>query len=168
MVLQGQGQSVGTQVLSQLDFIKKSFINTAPSIFAIFWMSLIILNGLLAQLFLKHFQQNKRPAFAINEIEISKLMLFGFLATIVIAGVTSGPLEYCFTNLAAILAFPVLLAGLGVAHTLAQKSRHHRSILLVLYLVITFSRWMALVIIFIGVLDYFFKFRTRMGETGTR
>ena len=48
--LKGQGPEHKPVTFSlQLESVKKSFADTAPSLIAIFWMSLIVLNGLIAQ-----------------------------------------------------------------------------------------------------------------------
>ncbi|MBH66897.1 MAG: hypothetical protein CMM58_00940 [Rhodospirillaceae bacterium] len=165
MVLKEQGQNIESNLSAQLNHIKTSFVDTAPALFSVFWMTIIFLNGLLAQTILIRLKRNERPSFVMSDIELPQFIVITFLVTVLVAGFTTGHLEYCFINLAAIIAFPILLSGLGVVHSLANKSRHRLGILIILYMVITFSRWAALVIILIGVLDHFFKFRTRIGAT---
>ena len=82
-----------------------------------------------------------------------------FLFIIVVASFSAGQFGYILTNLAAILAFPVMLAGLGLLHIVASKTNYSSSILFVLYLIITFSRWAAILIVMLGIVDHFLKLR---------
>tara|TARA_Y100001934_G_scaffold251772_1_gene315197 strand:+ start:60 stop:1013 length:954 start_codon:yes stop_codon:yes gene_type:complete len=160
--LKGQGQNINPSISQQLSAVKKSFSDTAPALIAIFWMSLIILNGLLAQSILKKSKRHQRPSFAIKEIQIPRLFAVIFLSSLALASFSNGELGYLATNLTAILAFPVMLAGLGVVHTLAGKTNYSGSLLFVVYLIITFSRWAAILVILVGVVDHFLKLRNKV------
>ena len=160
--LKGQGQNINPSLSKQLDGVKKSFADTAPALISIFWMSLIVLNGLIAQSILKKSNRNQRPSFAIREVQIPRPFAVIFLSSLALASFSSGELGYLVTNLTAILAFPVLLTGLGVIHTLADKTNYSGSILLVLYLIITFSRWAAIFVVFVGIADHFLKLRNKV------
>ena len=160
--LKGQGQNINPSLSLQLESVKKSFADTAPSLIAIFWMSLIVLNGLIAQSILKRSKRNRRPRFAIKEVQISRIFAIIFLLNLAIASFSSGELGYVITNLTAILAFPVMLAGLGVVHLFADKTNYSGSILFVLYLIITFSRWAAILVVLVGIADHFLKLRNRI------
>ena len=159
VALKDRGHTINPSISLQLEAIKKSFSNTAPALIAIFWMTLIVLNGLLAQSILKKAKRNQRPVFAIREIEVPRIFAITFLFIIVVASFSAGQFGYILTNLAAILAFPVMLAGLGLLHIVASKTNYSSSILFVLYLIITFSRWAAILIVMLGIVDHFLKLR---------
>ena len=161
VALKDRGHTINPSISMQLEAIKKSFSNTAPALIAIFWMTLIVLNGLLAQSILKKAKRNQRPVFAIREIEVPRIFAITFLFIIVVASFSAGQFGYILTNLAAILAFPVMLAGLGLLHIVASKTNYSSSILFVLYLIITFSRWAAILIVMLGIVDHFLKLRGR-------
>ena len=160
--LKGQGQNINPSLSKQLDGVKKSFADTAPALISIFWMSLIVLNGLIAQSILKKSNRNQRPSFAIREVQIPRPFAVIFLSSLALASFSSGELGYLVTNLTAILAFPVMLTGLGVIHTFAAKTNYSGSILLVLYLIITFSRWAAILVVLVGIADHFLKLRNKV------
>ena len=160
--LKGQGQNINPSLSKQLDGVKKSFADTAPALISIFWMSLIVLNGLIAQSILKKSNRNQRPSFAIREVQIPRPFAVIFLSSLALASFSSGELGYLVTNLTAILAFPVMLTGLGVIHTFADKTNYSGSILLVLYLIITFSRWAAIFVVLVGIADHFLKLRNKV------
>ena len=160
--LKGQGQNINPSLSKQLDGVKKSFADTAPALISIFWMSLIVLNGLIAQSILKKSNRNQRPSFAIREVQIPRPFAVIFLSSLALASFSSGELGYLVTNLTAILAFPVMLTGLGVVHTFANKTNYSGSILFVLYLIITFSRWAAIFVVLVGIADHFLKLRNKV------
>ena len=168
VTLKDRGHTINPSISLQLEAIKKSFSNTAPALIAIFWMTLIVLNGLLAQSILKKAKRNQRPVFAIREIEVPRILAITFLFIIVIASFSAGQFGYILTNLAAILAFPVMLAGLGLLHIVASKTNYSSSILFVLYLIITFSRWAAILIVMLGIVDHFLKLRGRFQADNTQ
>ena len=160
--LQGHGQNINPSVFKQLDGVKKSFADTAPALIAIFWMSLIVLNGLIAQSILKKSNRNQRPSFAIREVQIPRPFAVIFLSSLALATFSNGELGYLVTNLTAILAFPVMLTGLGVVHIFADKTNYSGSILFVFYLIITFSRWAAILVVLVGIADHFLKLRNKV------
>tara|TARA_Y100001968_G_scaffold208560_1_gene191671 strand:+ start:489 stop:1442 length:954 start_codon:yes stop_codon:yes gene_type:complete len=160
--LKGQGQNINPSISLQLKDVKKSFSDTAPALIAIFWMSLIVLNGLIAQSILRKLKQNQRPSFAIREVQIPRLFVVTLLSSITLAIFLNGELGYLVTNLTPILAFPVMLAGLGVVHMLADKTKYNGSILFFLYLIITFSRWAAILVVLVGIADHFLKLRNKV------
>ena len=160
--LKGQGQNINPSLSKQLDGVKKSFADTAPALVSIFWMSLIVLNGLIAQSILKKSNRNQRPSFAISEVQIPRPFAIIFLSSLALASFSNGELGYLVTNLTAILAFPVMLTGLGVVHIFANKTNYSGSILFVLYLIITFSRWAAILVVLIGIADHFLKLRNKV------
>ena len=160
--LKGQGQNINPSLSKQLDGVKKSFADTAPALISIFWMSLIVLNGLIAQSILKKSNRNQRPSFAIREVQIPRSFAVIFLSSLALASFSSGELGYLVTNLTAILAFPVMLTGLGVIHTFADKTNYSGSILFVFYLIITFSRWAAILVVLVGIADHFLKLRNKV------
>ena len=53
-------------------------------------MTLIVLNGLLAQSILKKAKCNERSVFAIREIEVPRLLAITFLFIIVVASFSAG------------------------------------------------------------------------------
>ena len=55
-----------------------------------------------------------------------------------------------------------MLTGLGVVHIFANKTNYSGSILFVLYLIITFSRWAAILVVLIGIADHFLKLRNKV------
>ena len=55
-----------------------------------------------------------------------------------------------------------MLTGLGVVHIFANKTNYSASILFVLYLVITFSRWAAILVVLVGIADHFLKLRNKV------
>ncbi len=160
--LKGQGQNINPLLSQQLDGVKKSFSDTAPALISIFWMSLIVLNGLIAQFILKKSKRNQRPLFAISDVQIPRTFAVIFLSSLALASFSNGELGYLATNLTAILAFPVMLAGLGVVHIFANKTNYSGSILFILYLIITFSRWAAVLVVFVGIADHFLKLRNKV------
>ena len=160
--LKGQGQNINPSLSKQLDGVKKSFADTAPALISIFWMSLIVLNGLIAQSILKKSNRNQRPSFAIGEVQIPRSFAVIFLSSLALASFSSGELGYLVTNLTAILAFPVMLTGLGVVHIFADKTNYSGSILFVFYLIITFSRWAAILVVLVGIADHFLKLRNKV------
>ena len=160
--LEVQGQNTNPSLSMQLDGVKKSFADTAPALLSIFWMSLIVLNGLIAQSILKKSNRNQRPSFAIREVQIPRPFAVIFLFSLALASFSSGELGYLVTNLTAILAFPVMLTGLGVIHIFADKTNYSGSILFVLYLIITFSRWAAILVVLVGIADHFLNLRKKV------
>ena len=83
--LKGQGQNINPSLSKQLDGVKKSFADTATALISIFWMSLKVLNGLIAQSILKKSNRNQRPSCAIREVQIPRPFAIIFLSSLALA-----------------------------------------------------------------------------------
>jgi uncharacterized protein YybS (DUF2232 family) len=155
-------------ITDQLILLKDNLLNTVPALLALFWMVVIFMNGLIAQYTLVRFSANARDSLEMNQIELPQWVVVIFLISILLAALLNGGMGSFSTNLAAILAFPILLSGLGVVHIIADKSGHRTGALFAVYLIITLSRWAALILVLVGVLDHFIKMKDRLRKVTAR
>jgi uncharacterized protein YybS (DUF2232 family) len=146
----------------QLVLIEKLLVNIAPALLSVFWMLFTLLNGALAQGMLTRVGHNMRPAPALTDIELPRWLIGGFMASFLIGMTLAGPLGYLGANLGSILAVPVFLSGLGVAHIAAGKTKFRFGILFMLYSVLIISRWSSMAMIILGLIDHFTRLKARM------
>ena len=98
----------------------------------------------------------------LSQIELPHWVIITFISSGLIAAVSDGELGLYSINLAAIIAFPILLSGLGVIHLATEKTGYKKTILFSVYTIILISRWAALMLVFIGVIDHFIKIKAKI------
>ena len=126
-----QEQSVGTSLSEKADLIienyrhallqrnldvKDTLLNTVPAMMGIFWMTLLIINGVLARYALTRVATISLSPVKLVQIELPQSLIIIFIVSSLMAGLLSGDISLYCLNLSIILAFPILLSGLGVVH----------------------------------------------------
>ena len=154
--------AISPEVGKQLVLIKNTLVNTAPALIGIFWMTLFLINAMIARHVLKRFTQTSPVAFTLSKIKLPHWVIITFISSGLIAGVSDGELGLYSINLAAIIAFPILLSGLGVIHLATEKTGYKKTILFSVYTIILISRWAALMLVFIGMIDHFIKIKAKI------
>ena len=154
--------AISPEVGKQLVLIKNTLVNTAPALIGIFWMTLFLINAVIARHVLNRFTQTSPVAFKLSQIELPHWVIITFISSGLIAAVSDGELGLYSINLAAIIAFPILLSGLGVIHLATEKTGYKKTILFSVYTIILISRWAALMLVFIGMIDHFIKIKAKI------
>ena len=154
--------AISPEVGKQLVLIKNTLVNTAPALIGIFWMTLFLINAMIARHVLKRVTQTSPVAFKLSQIELPHWVIITFISSGLIAAVSDGELGLYSINLAAIIAFPILLSGLGVIHLATEKTGYKKTILFSVYTIILISRWAALMLVFIGMIDHFIKIKAKI------
>ena len=154
--------AINPEVRKQLVLIKNTLVNSAPALIGIFWMTLFLINAMIARHVLKRFTQTTLVAFKLSQIELPHWVIITFISSGLIAAVSDGELGLYSINLAAIIAFPILLSGLGVIHLATEKTGYKKTILFSVYTIILISRWAALMLVFIGMIDHFIKIKAKI------
>ena len=154
--------AISPEVGKQLVLIKNTLVNTAPALIGIFWMTLFLINTVIARHVLNRFTQTSPVAFKLSQIELPHWVIITFISSGLIAAVSDGELGLYSINLAAIIAFPILLSGLGVIHLATEKTGYKKTILFSVYTIILISRWAALMLVFIGMIDHFIKIKAKI------
>ncbi len=154
--------AITPEVRKQLLLIKNTLLNTAPALIGIFWMTLFLINAMLARHVLNRFTRTSPKAFKLSQIELPHWVVIIFISSGFLAAALDGEFALYSTNLAAITAFPMLLSGLGIIHLATEKTGYKKPILFSVYTIILISRWAALMLVFIGVIDHFIKIKAKI------
>jgi len=154
--------AISPEVGEQLVLIKNTLVNTAPALIGIFWMTLFLINAMIARHVLKRFMQTSPVTFKLSQIKLPHWVIITFISSGLMAAVLDDELGLYSTNLAAIIAFPILLSGLGVIHLATEKIGYKKTILFSVYTIILISRWAALMLVFVGMIDHFIKIKAKI------
>ena len=146
----------------QLAFLEAVFARIAPGLLASLWMTLTAINGVIAQSILVRRGSAIRPAAAMADIELPRRFVIAFAVAALFGITLDGLLGFIGVNAAVILAFPLLLSGLGVAHLLAARTGLRVVLLFFLYLVLAATRWGAVAMIVIGLVDHLAGLKKRL------
>ena len=154
--------AISPEVGKQLVLIKNTLVNTAPALIGIFWMTLFLVNAIIARHVLNRFTQTSPVAFKLSQIDLPHWVMIVFISSGLLGAGLDGEFGLYSTNLAAIIAFPILLSGLGVIHLATEKTGYKKPILFSVYTIILISRWAALTLVFIGMIDHFIKIKAKI------
>jgi uncharacterized protein YybS (DUF2232 family) len=160
--------AISPEVGKQLLLIKNTLINTAPALIGIFWMTLFLINAMIARHVLNRFTKTHSATFKLSQIELPHWVVIVFISSGLLGAGLDGELGLYSTNLAAIIAFPILLSGLGVIHLATEKTGYKKPILFSVYTIILISRWAALMLVFIGMIDHFIKIKAKIEGRATK
>lgn len=155
---------INPEVGAQLLLLKNTLLNTVPAVMGIFWMILLIINGMLARYALSRVTTISLSAVKLAHIELPHWLIIIFIISSLIAGLLSGDISLYCLNLSVILAFPILLSGLGVVHIASERTKYKRGILFAIYTVVFMSRWATFILVLIGLLDHFMKIKARISK----
>ena len=155
---------VKPEVGAQLLLLKDTLLNTVPAMMGIFWMTLLIINGVLARYALIRVATISLSPVKLVQIELPQSLIIIFIVSSLMAGLLSGDISLYCLNLSIILAFPILLSGLGVVHIASKRTKYKRGILFAVYTAVFMSRWATFILILIGLLDHFVKIKARISK----
>jgi len=142
-------------------------LSAYPSIIVVSsWMTMIAINGILAQGLLVRFRHNLRPSPAIGTIELPRAVGPVTALAALLAALAGGWLEFAGRNLLVMLGFAFFFAGLGVVHGLLRQAGQAHLLLVGFYLFLLaflWSGWPILLLALIGFVDHWAHLRQRFG-----
>jgi predicted membrane protein DUF2232 len=131
-----------------------------PGLVVASWLTMILVNAVLAQGVLKRFQRNIRPSPAMADIDLPA-WLRGALVICAIGAFMPGHAAFLGTNLAVILTLAYALAGLGVIHALLGRSSHRGPLLGATYAFMFVFGWPVLIAALLGLAEPWLNLRRR-------
>ena len=132
-----------------------------PGLAAISWVTMTIVNAVLAQGALMRFGRNRRPPMRLAELELPRWLVPAFLAAVLGASVLPDPFGFLAVNVALILAVPFAFAGLSVVHVGARSRSARLPILVGFYTVLFLFGWPILLLVGLGMIEQWIGLRRR-------
>lgn len=133
------------------------------------WMLMIIVNASLAQGVLARYKRNVRPSIGLSEIDNLPPALLGLFAFGAAASFLDGSAGMIGKTLAAIVAVPYFLLGLGFIHGFVRHLAWRTALLFLLYgLLFLLFLPMSLSIVGLGLMVHFGQVFRRGGGGGDR
>jgi hypothetical protein len=159
-------QHLGGAPAAQLQWLV-DLLSAYPAIILVSsWMTMMAINGILAQGLLARFKHNLRPSPTIGAIELPRSIGIATAAAALVAALANGWLEFAGRNLLVMLGFAFFFAGLGVVHGLLRHAGQPQLMLIGFYaftLAFFWSGWPILLLAVIGFIDHWVHFRQRFG-----
>lgn len=124
-----------------------------PGSLAAFWALALLGNAVLAQGLLAKGGRNLRPTPRLRELTLPDWLSWALVAVALLALIAPGEIGYIGRNLVLVLAVPYFFLGLAVVHKVAGMTPFPGALLSLIYLVMIFSGWFALIIATLGVLE---------------
>jgi hypothetical protein len=126
----------------------------------------IVVNGTLAQSLLVRFARNMRPTPDYAALELPAWLGPALAADAALAALVPGTVGLVAQNLLFVLALPYFLLGLAVIHTLARRLATRGMVLVLVYGLLIFMGWAALMVAALGLLEQWGQLRRRFGPAG--
>lgn len=147
------------------EVLREAIMKAAPLFagsVAAFWAMSLLVNAVLAQGLLAKGGRNLRPTPRLRELRLPDWLSWALVAVALMALIAPGEMEYIGRNLFLVLAVPFFFLGLAVVHKMAAMTPLPGALLSLIYLVVIFSGWFALVIAGLGVLEQWIGVADRM------
>ena len=154
----------------QMATIENLILHFVPVTIALVGMFTSMINGLLAQGLLTRLGHNIRPSPRMSEIELPLWLIASLAGCLLVYFLIGGNLGFLAITTAGILAFPVFVSGLGVAHALAERTKSPFVVLFMTYTMLVIAGYiMLMVMTTVGLVDHFagLKARFRAGSSRT-
>ena len=151
----------------------RSFMASArivPGLGAVYFMVVIIVNGVLAQQLLRKAGRNIRPSLALVELELPSALLY-VLGVALLLMLFSGTLGLIGMTLAFIVGLAYFLLGLAVVHAFLRNRPNARFALFSFYMMLIFLFLLtvpvALAVVGLGIAEQVIGLRSRFRGAGT-
>jgi hypothetical protein len=154
----------------QLAIIEDLIVYFVPVTIALVGMVTSLMNALLAQGVLTRLGHNLRPSPRMSEIELPLWLIASLAFCLLVYFLVGGDVGFVAITAAGILAFPVFLSGLAVAHALAERTGSPFAILFMTYAMLVIAGYVMMVLMtVVGLIDHFagLKARFRAGSSRT-
>jgi uncharacterized protein YybS (DUF2232 family) len=137
-----------------------------PTLTAMSWMLMMVVNGALAQGLAARFGRNLRPSPDMAALELPAVML-GALGGGVVLAFLPDPLGYVGLTIAAIAGMAFFLQGLAVIHFLARRARTPGAIVAAAYAALVLFGGLVAVVAVLGLVEQAMGLRRRIaGRAG--
>ena len=176
--LQLQRSEIGAKVLGldeapsseQMAMIDDLIVQVVPMTIALVGMVTSLVNGMFAQGLLTRFGHNIRPSPKMSEIELPLWLVASLAGCLLVHFLIDGNVGFLAITTAGILAFPVFMSGLGVAHAVAERTMSPFMVLFMTYAMLIIAGVVMMVVMTtLGLIDHFagLKARFRAGSSKT-
>lgn len=133
-----------------------------PSLMVLYWLTALVINGILAQGLLVRFARNLRPSPPVATIELPRSFGPAVALALGLWVLGDGWLAFVGRNLMMLLGFGFFFAGLGVVHFWLQRLVLRQAALVGFYVLLAFG-WSVLLVSALGFIDHWAHFRRRFG-----
>lgn len=137
-----------------------------PALVVTALLLMAIVNTVLAQTILVHFNRNRRPSPRYGELELPRWLTIG-LAVVLAASLLPGQAGLSARNAAIIIGLPFFFVGLAVIHTVAQRFAARKMLLLAVYVILILFGWPVVVVAGLGIVEQWALIRLRLAAAGS-
>ncbi|MBP7064878.1 DUF2232 domain-containing protein [Ferrovibrio sp.] len=139
-----------------------------PAVVAVSWLTMLTINGTLAQGLAVLVKQNARPTPHYSALSLPRYMAMGLGGAVLAVMVLPAETSFIAVAATAILAFPYFLQGLAVVHVLANKAPASGLILAAFYAaLVVASLLVGILVVGLGLIEEWAGFRRRVAGAGT-
>jgi hypothetical protein len=144
-----------------------SLAHVLPSALGLGWLTMMTVNGTLAQALAVMVRQNRRPTPKYTALVLPRVLAVAFGVAVVAGLLLPGDLSFVGATAATVLAFPFFLQGLAVVHGLAAKVALPGLVLAVFYAALVLvSALVGVLVVILGFIEQWAGFRRRLAGAG--
>jgi len=139
-----------------------------PAVVAMSWLTMLTINGTLAQGLAVLVKQNARPTPQYAALTLPRFLAIALAGAVGLALLLPQETRFIAATAAAILAFPYFLQGLAVLHALAGRAPATGLILAAFYAaLVVASALVGILVVGLGLIEEWAGFRRRGAGAGT-
>ncbi len=152
--------------LEDLQAFVSSILQYLPGVVVSVFLLTVVVNAIIAQWLLVRMGKHQRPMPLMSELDLPDWTPMVVAALGVVAFLTNGIWQVWSINMLVICLIPLVLAGLSVIHTLAARSPARLVWLTIVYGVVLFSPFIAMLPLFllaaVGLAEQWLELRKRV------
>ena len=138
-----------------------------PSALGLGWLTMMAINGTLAQGLANMVKQNRRPTPRYSALTLPRSLAIAFGVAVIAGFVLPDDMSFIAVTAAAVLAFPFFLQGLAVVHRLAAKAALQGMVLAAFYAALVLgTALVAVPVLILGFIEQWAGFRRRLAGAG--
>lgn len=138
-----------------------------PSALGLGWLTMMAINGTLAQGLATMVKQNRRPTPRYSAMTLPRSLVLAFGAAVIAGVLLPDDMSFIAVTAAAVLAFPFFLQGLAVVHRLAAKAALQGMVLAAFYAALVLgTALVAVPVLILGFIEQWAGFRRRLAGAG--
>ncbi|HER27493.1 MAG TPA: DUF2232 domain-containing protein [Rhodospirillales bacterium] len=151
--------------------ILQSMAALFPGYLGMSWVVMTIINASIALTVLHKMKAPVRPRSGLSDLVLPDRISIYFIAAATLALVGNllglGEIAYIGRNMAMLVGLPFFFLGLAVVHNIARMAPYPGIMLIVFYLVLLLSGWVALIVIAAGLIEQWAGIRRHFKAPGS-
>ena len=150
---------VGSDNAAGASIFLSSYGFVVPGIMGVSWIVMTVINGSIAQHFLRKLGKNMRPSSCLHNIKLPSWVAYLLAVSLLVTVWGGGDIAFFGGMIMMVLLTPFFFQGIGVVHQWSSRTSFAGLILVGFYLLMVLLQWPILFVVGFGILDQWIDLR---------